>query len=116
MSDEEVVIHQFPWHASTQDECFKELGLDDSLDDTLRCKGLSSEEAMSRHTKYGHNQLTAKEKFSLLQKIWHQVAGVVIGVLVFVAIVSVVRAATADNSNDVTAHSIIAALLVFSIS
>jgi Ca2+-transporting ATPase len=113
MSDEEVVIKDFPWHASTQDECFKELG----LDDTLPSKGLSSEEATSRLTQYGRNQMTAKEKVSLLQKIWDQVANVLVGILVFVAVVSVVRAATADgDKNQVTTNSIQVALIVFVIT
>jgi Ca2+-transporting ATPase len=113
MSDEmEVVEKQFPWHASTMDECFKELG----LDDTLPSKGLSSEDATARLTKYGHNQMTAKEKVSLLQKIWDQVANVLVGILVFVAVVSVVRAATADNQNQVTTNSIQVALIVFVIT
>jgi magnesium-transporting ATPase (P-type) len=110
--ESEVVIKQFPWHASTQDECFKELG----LDDTLPSKGLTTEDAASRLTKYGRNQMTAKEKVTLLQKIWDQVANVLVGILVFVAVVSVVRAATADNADDVTTNSIQVALIVFVIT
>jgi magnesium-transporting ATPase (P-type) len=115
MSDkeEEVVIKQFPWHASTQDECFKELG----LDDTLPSKGLSSEEATSRLETYGRNQMTAKETVSLLQKIWAQVANVLVGILVFVAVVSIARAATADGDKDqVTTNSIQVALIAFVIT
>jgi magnesium-transporting ATPase (P-type) len=110
--ESEVVIKQFPWHASTQDECFKELG----LDDTLPSKGLTTEDAASRLTEYGRNQMTAKEKVTLLQKIWDQVANVLVGILVFVAVVSVVRAATADNADDVTTNSIQVALIVFVIT
>jgi Ca2+-transporting ATPase len=110
--ESEVVIKQFPWHASTQDECFKELG----LDDTLPSKGLTTEDAASRLTKYGRNQMPAKEKVTLLQKIWDQVANVLVGILVFVAVVSVVRAATADNADDVTTNSIQVALIVFVIT
>jgi Ca2+-transporting ATPase len=109
---EEIIVKQFPWHASTQEECFKELG----LDDTLPGKGLTSEEATKRLTEYGHNQMTAKEKVTLLQKIWDQVANVLVGILVFVAVVSVVRAATASNSDDVTTNSIQVALIVFVIT
>lgn len=112
MSENLVVDKQFPWHASTIDECFKELGLADDLPS----KGLTSDDAAARLTKYGHNQMTAREKVSLLQKIWEQVANVLVGILVFVAVVSVVRAATADNSDDVTTNSIQVALIVFVIT
>ena len=111
-AEEEVVVKQFPWHASTLEECFKELG----LDDTLPSKGLSTEDAAARLTKYGRNQMTAKEKVSLLQKIWEQVANVLVGILVFVAVVSVARAATADNKDDVTTNAIQVALIVFVIT
>jgi magnesium-transporting ATPase (P-type) len=112
-AEEEVVeVKQFPWHASTMGECFKELGLDDSLPTT----GLSSEQAAERLTQHGRNQMTAKEKVSLLQKIWDQVANVLVGILAFVAVVSVVRAATATNSDDVTTNSIQVALIVFVIT
>jgi Ca2+-transporting ATPase len=112
MSEMEVVTKQFPWHASTQEECFKELGLDDSLPG----KGLTTEQAATRLTKFGRNQMTAREKVSLLMKIWEQVANVLVGILVFVAIVSVVRAATVTESDQVVTNSIQVALIVFVIT
>jgi magnesium-transporting ATPase (P-type) len=111
-AEEEVVVKQFPWHASTQGECFKEL----DLTDTLPTTGLSTDQAAARLVQHGRNQMTAKEKVTLLQKIWDQVANVLVGILVFVAVVSVVRAATATNSDDVTTNSIQVALIVFVIT
>ena len=42
--------------------------------------------------------MSEKEKVTLLQRIWNQVANVLVGILVFVAIVSAVRAGTATIS------------------
>mmetsp|Transcript_117849 Transcript_117849/g.176047 ORF Transcript_117849/g.176047 Transcript_117849/m.176047 type:complete len:1063 (-) Transcript_117849:67-3255(-) len=83
---------QVHWHALTKEECFKELG----LKDTIRKEGLTDAEAAARLAKYGPNQMTTKEKETLLQKIWKQVNNVLVGILLFVAAISVVRAFTDD--------------------
>ena len=88
----------FAWHASTKEQCFAELGLSE---DAQRI-GITSGDAASRLQQYGPNKLTEKEKVTLLQRIWAQVANVLVGILVFVAIVSAVRAATSSGEDVVT--------------
>jgi magnesium-transporting ATPase (P-type) len=109
---EEVVRNEFPYHAKSVDECAKELKLPDNVEKT----GLTSVEATARLEKFGYNQMTPKEKVSLLMRIWAQVANVLVGILVFVAIVSAARAATADNSSDVVTNSIQVGLIVLVIT
>ena len=92
----------FPWHARSKEECFAELGVGA---DHQR-NGLSLAEAQQRLERFGPNKLTEKEKVTLLQRIWAQVANVLVGILVFVAVVSATRAATANNSEDVVTNTI----------
>ena len=89
---EEETIPSPPWHAMTKEECLKELGLSDDI----RKKGLTSEEAQQRLEKYGENKLSEKKKETLLEKIWKQVNNVLVGILVFVAVISAIRAVTDD--------------------
>jgi len=102
----------FQWHCALPAECFKELGLKEDLLST----GLSTAEAESRLEKYGLNKLTEKEQTTLLQRIWAQIANVLVGILVFVAIVSAIRAATAEVGQDVVTNTIQVALIVFVIT
>mmetsp|Transcript_19665 Transcript_19665/g.37235 ORF Transcript_19665/g.37235 Transcript_19665/m.37235 type:complete len:1069 (-) Transcript_19665:123-3329(-) len=102
----------FQWHCAQSVECFKELGLKEDLLST----GLSTAEAEARLDKYGYNKLSEKEKTTLLQRIWAQVANVLVGILVFVAVVSAIRAATADISEDVVTNTIQVGLIVFVIT
>jgi len=102
----------FPWHSKTKEECFAELGVGADL---LRT-GLTSAEAEQRLETYGYNKLTEKEKVTLLQRIWEQVANVLVGILVFVALVSAIRAGTSDNSEDVVTNSIQVGLILFVIT
>lgn len=76
------------WHCMTKEEVLKEL----DLPADIRKKGLTDAQAAERLEKYGENKLTEKEKETLLQKIWNQVNNVLVGILVFVAIISVVTA------------------------
>jgi magnesium-transporting ATPase (P-type) len=92
IAEEEPVKAAPAWHAMTRDECFKAL----DVPEDIRKKGLTSAEAKARLEKYGTNSLSEKEKESLLMKIWHQVNNVLVGILVFVAAISVVRVATDD--------------------
>eukprot|EP00977_Amphora_coffeiformis_P028365 scaffold34938_cov261-Amphora_coffeaeformis.AAC.4 len=101
-----------PWHTKTLDECFQELALGETILDT----GLTSSEAASRLAKYGPNRLSGKEKVTLLQRIWKLVANVLVGILVFVAIVSAVRAATAAETNTIISNWIQVGLIVFVIT
>ncbi|KAL7565795.1 hypothetical protein ACA910_015575 [Epithemia clementina (nom. ined.)] len=97
----------FPWHTSTAAQCFAEL----KLPVDHQRKGLTTEEAAARLSKYGENKLSEKEKVTLLQRIWAQVANVLVGILVFVAVVSAVRAATSTGQNVIT-NSIQVAIIV----
>jgi magnesium-transporting ATPase (P-type) len=99
----------FPWHARTKEQCFAELKV---ADDYMR-RGLTSEEAAKRLIEFGENKLTEKKKVTLCQRIWHQLANVLVGILVFVAAVSAVRAATADVAEDVLTNTIQVCLIVF---
>lgn len=64
------------------------------LPEDIRKKGLTSAQAQERLEKYGENKLTEQEKETLLQKIWNQVNNVLVGILVFVAIISAISALT----------------------
>lgn len=77
-----------PWHCMTKEEVFKEL----EVGDDIRKTGLTTAQANARLEKYGENKLTEKEKETLLQKIWKQVSNVLVGILVFVAIISAASA------------------------
>ena len=92
----------FPWHARSKEDCFAELGVGANHQRT----GLTTPEAQQRLERFGPNKLTEKEKVTLLQRIWAQVANVLVGILVFVAVVSAARAATANNSEDVVTNTI----------
>lgn len=77
-----------PWHCMTKEEVFKEL----ELPDDIRKNGLTDAQAIERLEKYGENKLTENEKETLCQKIWHHVSNVLVGILVFVAIISAISA------------------------
>ena len=100
--EEEEVIEMPPWHAMTKEDVVSELGLGEDL----KKNGLTSSDAQARLEKYGENKLSEKEKVTLLQRIWHQIANVLVGILVVVAVVSAIRAATADDSDTVTTNAI----------
>lgn len=86
--DESVPVP--PWHVMTCEEVIKELGLPEDI----RKRGLTSAEADERLAKFGENKLTEGKKETLLQKIWKQVNNVLVGILVFVAIISMISAIT----------------------
>jgi Ca2+-transporting ATPase len=77
-----------PWHCMSKEEVFKKL----EVPNDIRRKGLTSAQANERLEKYGENQMSEKEKETLLQKIWKLVANVLVGILVFVAIISAISA------------------------
>jgi Ca2+-transporting ATPase len=102
----------YPWHANSKADCYKELGCADNL----QAVGLTTADAQKRLETYGPNKLSEKEKVTLLQRIWHQVANVLVGILVFVAVVSAIRAATADESTVIVTNTIQVGLILFVIT
>jgi len=103
---------RFAWHANTKEECAKELGCDESL----LTQGLTTAQAQERLTKYGPNKLTEKEKVTLLERIWNQIANVLVGILLFVALVSFIRALTATETDDIVSNWIQVGLILFVIT
>lgn len=103
----------FPWHAHPKEECFRQLGCDVSKIESV---GLDTEQAAARLQKYGPNRLAEKEKVTLLQRIWKQVANVLVAILVFVAIVSAIRAATAAETQNKITNWIQVGLITFVIT
>ena len=89
---EEVTKVVPPWHAMTKEDVISKL----ELPEDIRKKGLTDAEVAARLEKYGQNKLSEKRKETLLEKIWKQVNNVLVGILVFVAVISAVRAATDD--------------------
>lgn len=84
----EVVREVPPWHCMSKEEVCKEMGLKEDI----RRTGLTTAEAAARLEKYGENKMTEAEKETLLQKIWNQINNVLVGILVFVAIISAISA------------------------
>jgi len=84
------------WHVLTIDETINWL----KADEGLIAVGLSTSEVEDRIKQYGLNQLTPKDKDSLLLRIWRQLYNVLIGILVIVALVCMVRAIVATNFDD----------------
>jgi len=101
-----------PWHAMDLDAVYKELGKDSAL---LKA-GLSTADAAQRLEEYGENRLSEKRKETIFEKIWAQVANVLVGILVFVAVVSAVRAATATDSDTILTNWIQVGLITFVIT
>lgn len=85
---QEVQKVETPWHSMDLEAVYKELGKDGGLPKS----GLTTREAEERLAKYGENKLSEKEKVTLLMRIWKQVGNVLVGILVFVAVVSAIRA------------------------
>jgi P-type Ca2+ transporter type 2C len=75
-----------PWHCMTKEEVLKKL----DLPNDIRKTGLTDAQANKRLEKYGENKLTEKEKETFFQKIWKHVNNVLVGILVFVAVISAI--------------------------
>ena len=91
-----------PWHAMTVEEVIAHLGLSENVTKV----GLTSAEAKERLERFGPNRMTESVKKTLCQRIYDQVANVLVGILVFVAIVSAIRAATTTDPNTIVTNSI----------
>ena len=76
------------WHCMTKEEVCKEMGLREDI----RKTGLTSEEAAERLARFGENKLTEHKEESLLMRIWKLNYNVLVGILVFVAIISAASA------------------------
>ena len=100
------------YHVMTKEEAVAELGL--SAD--IRRRGLTTAEAKARLEKYGYNQLTEKEKVTLLQRIWKQVNNVLVGILVFVAVVSLAKGIASSDSESRLTNFIEVGLITFVIT
>lgn len=103
----------FPYHAKTKEECYRQLKIDR---DDLHRTGLTADEAKERLETYGYNQLTESVKVTIWQRIYNQVANVLVGILAIVAIVSIIQAIQASSNNDtegVVTDIIQVALIVF---
>jgi magnesium-transporting ATPase (P-type) len=96
------------WHAISKEEAISACGL--SMD--LRSKGLTSEEAKQRLERYGPNQMSEKERKTLLQRIWTQLYNMMVGILVVVAVVSLIKGITNTGQSRVT-NFIEVGLIVF---
>ena len=86
--DHHVERNAPPYHSMTLEATVKDLGL--ASDHTKT--GLSDAAATAALEKYGPNAMTEAKKKTLLAKIWEQVGNVLVGILVVVALVSMVRA------------------------
>lgn len=86
-------LNQAPWHTMTVAESIAKLGGMSGSEST----GLTKAEADERLAKYGPNQMTEKDKTTLLQRIWHQINNVLVYVLITVAVVSLIQAVTTDD-------------------
>ncbi|KAL3938147.1 MAG: hypothetical protein SGBAC_006877 [Bacillariaceae sp.] len=97
------------WHAMTKEEVLSSL----QLPEDHQTEGLSTEEATIRLEKYGRNMLSSKKKKTLLEKIWEQIANVLVGILLFVAAISIVRVFTDDPvTNGIQVGIIIGVIII----
>ena len=100
------------WHAMTKEDACGLLG----LPPTIRQSGLTTAEAQKRLQEYGPNQLSEKEKVTLLQRIWKQVNNVLVGILVFVAVISLVKGIISKSGEDRLTNFIEVGLITFVIT
>lgn len=77
-----------PYHVLSKEETIVKLRCREDLLQT----GLTQVEATERLAEFGHNQLSEGEKETIWQKIWKQVANVLVAILVFIAAISAIRA------------------------
>jgi len=100
------------YHVMTKEAVIAELGLNPDI----RRTGLTTAEAKARLEQYGYNQLTEKEKVTLLQRIWKQVNNVLVGILVFVAVVSLIKGIASSDSETRLTNFIEVGLITFVIT
>lgn len=122
-------IEIFPFHAVAIEDCYEYLGVggfsndNDSTDDAPLSSvasyerwGLTNTQVQERLHRYGYNQLSKSTQKTLLQRIWNQLANVLVAILVFVSAVSAaqaIRFATVESDREsAITNSIQVALLV----
>lgn len=122
-------IEIFPFHAVAIEDCYEYLGVggfsndNDSTDDAPLSSvasyerwGLTNTQVQERLHRYGYNQLSKTTQKTLLQRIWNQLANVLVAILVFVSAVSAaqaIRFATVESDREsAITNSIQVALLV----
>jgi len=86
------------WHAMSKENVCGVLGL--SAD--IRRNGLTTAQALKRLEEYGPNKLSEKDQITLLQRIWKQVNNVLVGILVFVAVVSLIKGIISSGEDRLT--------------
>jgi len=101
------------WHAMSAEDACAELGL--KLEHAVK-NGITTADAKQRLERYGPNALTEKEKTTLLQRIWKQVNNVLVAILVFVAVVSLVKGIITDKAEDRVTNFIEVGLITFVIT
>ena len=99
------------WHVLSIEDSTGLLGLPSNV----RREGLTSQQAKARLEEYGFNQLSEKEKVTLLMRIWKQVSNVLVGILVFVAVVSLFKGIISSGESRIT-NFIEVGLIVFVIT
>jgi magnesium-transporting ATPase (P-type) len=100
------------WHAMSVEDVCGVLGLNKNIRNT----GLTTAEAKQRLEQYGENKLSEKEKVTLLQRIWKQINNVLVGILVFVAIVSLFKGIFTTDAEDRLTNLIEVGLIAFVIT
>ncbi len=100
----------YPYFAKPVEDCFEELKCGAA---THAKQGLTKEEAAARLEKFGPNRMTEKKKVTLLEKIWHQIANVLVFILIVIAVVSLASIAVAPNQQYRVASGIQFGLIVF---
>jgi magnesium-transporting ATPase (P-type) len=103
---------ELQFHAMTTTECARSIGVSENI----RQLGLTTQEAQARLEQYGYNALTEKEKVTLLQRIWKQVNNVLVGILVFVALVSLIKGIITEKTDDKITNFIEVGLITFVIT
>ena len=96
------------WHAMSVEDVVSNLGLTTSV---IK-QGLTSAQAKERLEKFGPNKMTEAVKKTLCQRIYDQVANVLVFILVVVAVVSAIRAATSTDANTIVTNAIQVGLIV----
>jgi magnesium-transporting ATPase (P-type) len=107
-----TVISSPIWHSIGVDEVIHELGLHNEICE----QGLSSKEFQERLEKYGPNKFSEKEKITIWMRIWRLCANVLVGILLFVAIVALIKGIIAKSAEDRLTNFIEVGLIVFVIT